>query len=85
MGASPLHASTVGLVQNLQTNHIISQFHVMYNDLFETAHASPSEAPASWPNLFTFSRFKSDFDDKNFIPFLPNEWLTPVELSQQKQ
>jgi hypothetical protein len=85
MGASPLHASTVGLVQNLQTNHISPQFHVVYDDLFETVHASSSEAPASWPDLFTFNRFKSNFDDEDFVPTLPDKWSTPVELSQQKQ
>jgi hypothetical protein len=85
MGSSPLHASTVGLVRNLNTNHISPQFHVVYDDLFETVHASASEAPASWPDLFTFSRFKSDFDDEDFVPSLPDEWLTPVELSQKQQ
>jgi hypothetical protein len=38
-----------------------------------------------WPDLFTFSRFKPDFDDEDFVPTLPDKWLTPVELSQQKQ
>jgi hypothetical protein len=85
MGSSPLHASTVGLVRNLRTNHISPQFHVVYDDLFETVHASASETPASWPDLFTFNRFKSDFDDKDFVPTLPDEWLTPVELSQRQQ
>jgi hypothetical protein len=85
MGASPLHASTVGLVRNLRTNHISPQFHVVYDDLFETVHASSSEAPASWPDLFVLSRFRSDFDDEDFVPSLADEWLTPVELSQKQQ
>jgi hypothetical protein len=85
MGASPLHASTVGLIRNLRTNHISPQFHVVYDDLFETVHASALEAPASWPDLFTFSRFKSDFDDEDFVPTLPDEWLTPIELTHRQQ
>ena len=85
MGASPLHASTVGLVRNLRTNHISPQFHVVYDDLFDTVHASSEEAPASWPDLFTFSRYKSDYDDEDFVPSLSDEWLTPVEQSQRQQ
>jgi hypothetical protein len=42
MGSSSLHASTVGLIRNLRTNHISPQFHVVYDDLFETVHASAS-------------------------------------------
>ena len=85
MGSSPLHASTVGLVRNLRTNHISPQFHVVYDDLFETVHASATEAPASWPDLFTFNCFKSDYNDEDFVPSLPDEWLTPVELAHQQQ
>jgi hypothetical protein len=85
MGSSPLHASTVGLVRNLRTNHISPQFHVVYDDLFETVHARASEVPASWPDLFTFNRFRSDFDDEDFVPGLTDEWLTPVELSHRQQ
>ena len=40
LGASPLHASTVGLARNLHTGNISSQFHVVYNDFFETVHAT---------------------------------------------
>ena len=77
MGASPLHASTVGLVRNLRTNKISPQFHIIYDDL--------SEPPATWPELVTFNRFRSDFDDEDFVPSLADEWLTPVELGQRQQ
>ena len=85
MGAPPLHASTVGLVHDLHTNHISPQFHVIYDDLFETVHSSPSTVPASWPDLVILHRFKSDFDDEDFVPDLAEGWLTPVELSQRQQ
>lgn len=61
------------------------QFHIIYDDLFETVHASASETPASWPNIFTLNHFNSDFDDEDFVPTLPDKWLTPVKLSQQQQ
>ena len=82
MGASPLHASTVGLIRSLRTNHTSPQFHVVYDNLFETVHASASEDPASGPDLFASSHFKSEFDDEAFVPTLPYEWLTPVDMSQ---
>jgi hypothetical protein len=85
MGSSPLHASTVGLIRSLRTNHISPQFHVVYDDLFETVHSSALEVPDSWPDLFTFNQFRSNFDDENFVPDLTDEWLTPVELSRRQQ
>ncbi len=36
VGHSPLHASTVGLVRNLKTQNISPQYHVVYDDWFET-------------------------------------------------
>jgi hypothetical protein len=75
----------MGLIRNLRTNHISPQFHVVYDKLFETVHDSALETPASWPDLFTFNGFKSDYDNENFLPTLPDEWLTPVKLSQHKQ
>ena len=38
MGVSPLHASTVGLILNPNTNRISPQFHCVYDDYFETVH-----------------------------------------------
>ena len=69
----PLHARTVRLIHNLCTNHISPQFHVIYDNLFKTVHASASKPPASWPYLFTFSCFKSDFHNEEFLqPFQMN-------------
>jgi hypothetical protein len=84
MGTSPLNTSTVSLIRNLRTNHTSPQFHAVYDDLFETVHASATEVPASWPDLFTFNCFKSDFDDEDFLPTSPDEWLTPIKLSQRR-
>ena len=39
MGASPLHAITVGLICNLRTDKFSPQFLVVYDDLFETIHS----------------------------------------------
>jgi hypothetical protein len=49
--APPLHASTVALVRNLRTNKISPQFHVVFDDLFGTVHASASGPPPPRLNL----------------------------------
>ena len=84
IGVSPLHASTVGLIRNLRTNKVSPQFHVVYDDLFETVHSSDTP-PDIRPNLIIFNRFKSDYDAYDFVPDMTNEWLTPVEHAQRHQ
>ena len=85
MGVSPLHASTVGLVLNLRTRKISPQYHLVYDSNFETVHSDPDNAPESWPELVTLNRFKADYDDKEFAPYLADEWLTPVEISEKQR
>ena len=65
VGYSPLHASTVGLVRNLRTGNISLQFHVVYDDYFETVHASPDKEPEAWPELISFQFFRSDIEKDN--------------------
>jgi hypothetical protein len=66
MGRSPVHASTVGLVRNLQTGTITPQYHMVYDDFFETIKCDEYRAPKVWGELFYKSRFKSNInlDDK---------------------
>jgi hypothetical protein len=85
MGASPLHASTVGLIRNLNTHHISPQFHCVYDNGFDTVHSIEGEPPAEWPDMFVFNRFRSDYDDSDFVPELSDEWLTPVEVAARQQ
>ena len=84
MGASPFHASTVGLVRNLQTGSITPQYHVVYDDFFETVHSGASEEPTEWPDLVVFNRFRNEFDEDS-EPELGDDWLTPEELSDRRQ
>jgi hypothetical protein len=48
VGRSRLHASSVGLILNLHTSNISPQFHVVYNDFFETVHSDEADEPACW-------------------------------------
>lgn len=83
MGVSPLHASTVGLVRNLLTERISPQFHVVYDDFFETVHCDSDKQPLIWQELVVFNFFKSDFDQEFNLPDLGDEWLDEEELKEK--
>ena len=70
LGTSPVHASTVGLVKNLSTGRIIPQFHLVYDNYFETVHSHSEKPPEVWDNLMQFNSFRSDFDDPDQTPDL---------------
>jgi hypothetical protein len=44
LGTSPRHSRRVALVLNLQTGHVSPQFHVKFDDLFETLRPSAGNA-----------------------------------------
>ena len=69
----------VGLVWNLNTNHMSRQFCVAYDNIFQTFHSAKGEPPAGWPDLLVFDLFRSDFDDSNWAPGLADKWLTPFD------
>jgi hypothetical protein len=64
LGASPLHAGTVGLVCNLQTDNMSPHFHLIFDDDAETVHLDKAQEPAIWAELITFQTFRSDYDDE---------------------
>ena len=84
MGASPVHASTVGLVRNLQTGSITPQFHCVYDDFFETVYADANVQPPEWNDLIVTNRFRSAID-ADADPGLTDEWLSPEELHDRRQ
>ena len=43
LGASPIRCSTVGLVRNLKTGNTRPQFHLLFDDYFETVHAGEDQ------------------------------------------
>lgn len=43
MGRSRVHAATVGLIRNLKTGNIMTQFHVTYDDFFTTAASTNAD------------------------------------------
>ena len=58
MGLSALHASTVGIVRNLETGRLSPQFNVIYDDNFETVHTDIDSQPLLWEELLTTITYK---------------------------
>ena len=56
------------------------QFHVVYDNFFQTVHSDEGKSPTKWTDIIVFDCFRSDFDDSDFVPELANEWLTPVDI-----
>ena len=83
VGMSPYHASNVALVRNLTTGSIGPQFHVVFDNWFETVHADEEsgEPPPEWEILVNHSRFRADFEEDDINKLhLDDEWLTPSEI-----
>ena len=81
---SPLHASTVGLVKNLRTGRLSPQYHLVFDDFFETVHSHSMTPPPVWEEILHFNSFANDFDDPSYVPRLDDEWLTQEELAQRR-
>ena len=85
VGYSPLHASTVGLVRNLKTGNLSPQFHLVFDDWFETVHATANEEPKQWQELIQFHQSSTDFDEDQYVPELSKEWLNQEEIEERDQ
>jgi hypothetical protein len=87
LGFSKRHSSMVGLIQNIRTNSILPQFHVVFDDAFTMVPSQLREDqidPKDWEKLLTFSRILSiDTGDGN--PALDSEWLSDQELAAREK
>lgn len=83
MGRSSAHSNTVGLIRNIKTGRVSPQFHVIYDDLFETAHSSEETQPLLWHDLEPFNSFKSDLDEEEGGMDLQDEWLNEEDLKEK--
>ena len=81
LGFSKSHASTIALIRNCRTGSVTPQFHVVFDEWFQTLPSviDPQQVtiPNAWHNLIQFSRFKffdEDGDPRNLPPDLADEW-----------
>jgi len=79
VGVSPVHAENIGLVRNLTTGYLSPQYHLVYDDWFDTVYSNSDEPPPEWGDMCIFNRFETFFDEDTRPPRLADEWLTPEE------
>jgi hypothetical protein len=96
LGLSTDHSSNIGLILNLRTGYISPQFHVVYDDLFQTVpnvvrnRNEEIEIPFDqrlWDELFRSQRERyidSDVDSHE-IPDLHPDWMEPDEAQRRQQ
>ena len=48
LGSSSLYSGTVGLFRNPHTGNISPQFHLVFDDYFETLHVGDNQEPPVW-------------------------------------
>ena len=75
VGYSPSHASTVALVRNIRTVRISPQFHVIFDDNFETVRTEEGIEPLVWEELLTTNSFRSNIEDNDDLTTLDKEWF----------
>ena len=84
LGFSPVHAETVGLIKNLRTGYISPQFHVVYDDWFETVTSTEAEEPKNWEEMLIYQCFQCEFEPHVEPPPLSDDWLTDEEVQQHR-
>jgi hypothetical protein len=81
LGTSPRHSRKVALVLNLQTGHVSPQFHVKFDDLFETLRPSAGNVvPTSLWSL----RSKASWKSVERVPArrAPGAWFSTKQSRQ---
>ena len=94
LGFSDTHSSLVANVRHLSTGHISPQFHLVFDDLFETVFCEGDNdvvIDAICNDLFEFNRdwyAKEEYDEDNLVyqpPPLKDVWLDEQGRRNRKQ
>jgi hypothetical protein len=90
LGFSKRHANTVGLIRNLTTGSISTQFHVVYDDWFTTIPSTvemneDEQVPTTWEDLLTFHRVRYWDEADGNPPELSDDWLDDEERNQRRE
>jgi len=71
------------MIRNLNTYHVSPQFHVMYDDLFETVHSNEESPPAPEVWVYTFKMLPLYWDVKPLK--LAMTWLSQGERHARRE
>ena len=83
LGFSDLHSSRVGLILNPRTGHVSPQFHVVYDDHFETVANDGDYVPPSWPELVLSNSHTVALDEDANVE-LDEEWMNEEEIAARR-
>ena len=74
LGTSPRHSRKVALVLNLKTGHVSPQFHVVFDDFFETLRPSAGNVlpKSEWQKITGFQKTRSLTKSKSVRMYDPN-------------
>ena len=92
LGFSPHHSSDIPLVLNLTTGHISPQYHVVFDDGFDTVllHSTADDPPTVWQDiglddtLYETHVHRILLDLEALIQLGP-EWLTPDKREERSR
>jgi hypothetical protein len=70
LGFSKEHSSTVGLIRNLQTGYVSPQFHIVYDENFETIISNGQLTREMWER-FDFANYLPSEEDPNQLLEIP--------------
>ena len=73
LGVSKHHAGTVALVRNLQTGYVSPQFHVVFDELFETVYNGGGVTPERWQRLDIVNYAPADEEQEIRNPDTPKD------------
>ena len=95
VGFSEQHSSLVALVRNLETGHVSPQYHVVFDDKFETVHGSgenDAAIDAICNRLFIQNRevyIEPEFNDEGELVYSPppleDIWLKEPECRERRE
>ena len=95
LGFSRVHSSTVALVRNLHTGHVSPQYHVVFDDKFETVFndgKSSEELDRICSELFIHSRecyAEEEYDEDGLLIYTPppldEVWLSESDRRERRK
>jgi hypothetical protein len=51
MEVSPVHAENIAVIRNLKSGYLSPQYHIIFDDWFETVYADKETPPPNWDDL----------------------------------
>ena len=88
MGKSPTHASSIGLIHNLSTGYVSSQYHRVYDNDFQTVTRGHEDNEAAvshiWESLTSENVLEQAHAEHHNLPRLHEDWLDTREIATPK-